>query len=202
MNREEFMAKLQMVYVGDRNAFDEIVGVYDELKKQIHKASIEIQSLIEQDIDCPSNCNKLQELHKKNENQRQELRSLNERLKELKKSNGYLKQENQRLKKDIKIKEGLHETTFKNLMEERKENQRLNNVLNELKWKSIEEYDRKKYDWVLVKYHLEDNYECIPCVAEMRYDGFWYDRDDNMIDYDVDYFFDMQILDELKGSDK
>ena len=31
------------------------------------------------------------------ENQRQELRSLNERLKELKKSNGYLKQENQRL---------------------------------------------------------------------------------------------------------
>ena len=34
MNREEFIAKLQMVYVGDRNAFNEIVGVYDNLKEE------------------------------------------------------------------------------------------------------------------------------------------------------------------------
>ena len=107
-----------------------------------------------------------------------------------------LKEENQRLKEQIRKYKDLG---FEHLC---KENQRLNNVLNELKWKPIEEYDRKKYDWVLVKYHLEDNYECIPCVAEMRYDGFWYDRDDNIIDYDVDYFFDMQLLDELKESDK
>ena len=33
-----------------------------ELKKQLHEASIEIQHLIEQDIDCPSSCNKLEEL--------------------------------------------------------------------------------------------------------------------------------------------
>lgn len=32
MNKEEFIGKLQMVYVGDRNAFNEIVDVYDELK--------------------------------------------------------------------------------------------------------------------------------------------------------------------------
>lgn len=33
-----------------------------ELKKQLHEASLEIQHLIEQDIDCPSNCNKLRKL--------------------------------------------------------------------------------------------------------------------------------------------
>ena len=33
-----------------------------ELKKQLHEASLEIQHLIEQDIDCPSNCNKLRRL--------------------------------------------------------------------------------------------------------------------------------------------
>ena len=101
-----------------------------------------------------------------------------------------------RIKYNFEISDG--EKLYEYIINTQKENQRLNNVLNELKWKPIEEYDRKKYDWVLVKYHLEDNYECIPCVAEMRYDGFWYDRDDNIIDYDVDYFFDMQLLDELK----
>lgn len=65
MNREEFIAKLQMVYVGDRNALNEIVGVYDN----------------------------------------------------------YIAK---------KIKEGINETTFKNLMEERKENQRLNNEIKVL----------------------------------------------------------------------
>lgn len=33
-----------------------------ELKKQLHKSSLEIQHLIEQDIDCPSNCSKLRKL--------------------------------------------------------------------------------------------------------------------------------------------
>lgn len=33
-----------------------------QLKKQLHEASLEIQHLIEQDIDCPSNCNKLRKL--------------------------------------------------------------------------------------------------------------------------------------------
>ena len=33
-----------------------------ELKKQLHKSSLEIQHLIEQDIDCPSNCDKLRRM--------------------------------------------------------------------------------------------------------------------------------------------
>ena len=35
MNREEFIGKLQMVYVGDRNAFDEIVEDNQKLKNQL-----------------------------------------------------------------------------------------------------------------------------------------------------------------------
>ena len=31
MSREEFIGKLQMVYVGDRNAFNDIVCAYDSL---------------------------------------------------------------------------------------------------------------------------------------------------------------------------
>lgn len=35
-----------------------------ELKEQLHEVSIGIQELIEQDIECPSNCSKLKELKK------------------------------------------------------------------------------------------------------------------------------------------
>ena len=34
MTKEEFISKLQMVYVGDRNAFNELVTVYDNLQKR------------------------------------------------------------------------------------------------------------------------------------------------------------------------
>ena len=33
-----------------------------ELKKQLHEASLQIQSLIEEDMGCPSNCSKLRKL--------------------------------------------------------------------------------------------------------------------------------------------
>lgn len=33
-----------------------------DLKEQLHNASIQIQEMIEQDIECPSNCSKLKEL--------------------------------------------------------------------------------------------------------------------------------------------
>ena len=33
-----------------------------ELKKQLHEASIEIQSLIEENMSCPSSCSKIEEL--------------------------------------------------------------------------------------------------------------------------------------------
>ncbi len=65
----------------------------------------------------------------------------------------------------------------------------------ELKWKPIKDYDRKKYDWVLVKY-FDGDYECVPEVAEKRYDGKWY-TSERQIPFEVKYFFDMQqILEE------
>ena len=80
--------------------------------------------------------------------------------------------------------------------------ERLNNIINELKWKPIEEYDKGNYDWVLVKY-FDGDYECVPCVAEKRF-GKWHSIDEKEIKFEVKYFFDMQQLDklqELKGSD-
>ena len=38
-----------------------------ELKQQLHNASIKIQELIEKDIWCPSNCEKLEKLQQENE---------------------------------------------------------------------------------------------------------------------------------------
>lgn len=35
-----------------------------ELKKQLHEASLTIQEMTEQDIECPSNCEKLRRLEK------------------------------------------------------------------------------------------------------------------------------------------
>ena len=38
MSREEFIGKLQMVYVGDRNAFNDIVCAYDSVLSANEKA--------------------------------------------------------------------------------------------------------------------------------------------------------------------
>ena len=53
MNREEFIGKLQMVYVGDRNAIEEIISEYDRLNNIINELDKDIYSLYE-DI-CNSN---------------------------------------------------------------------------------------------------------------------------------------------------
>lgn len=77
-----------------------------------------------------------------------------------------------------------------------------NNIINELKWKPIEEYDKGNYDWVLVKY-FDGDYECVPCVAEKRF-GKWHSIDEKEIKFDVKYFMDMQQIDklqELKGGE-
>lgn len=60
------------------------------------------------------------------------------------------------------------------------------------RWKPISEYDREKYDWVLVKY-FDGDYECVPEVAEQRWDGKWYTTE-REIPFEVKYFFDMQEL--------
>ena len=45
MNKEEFIGKLQMVYVGDRNAFNEIVEYNQKLKNEIVYSKVEIDRL-------------------------------------------------------------------------------------------------------------------------------------------------------------
>lgn len=45
MNREEFIGKLQMVYVGDRNAFNEIVEDNQKLKNELVYSKVEIDRL-------------------------------------------------------------------------------------------------------------------------------------------------------------
>lgn len=41
---------------------DKLQKENEELKKQLHDASIQIQELIEKDMWCPSNCSKLKEI--------------------------------------------------------------------------------------------------------------------------------------------
>lgn len=60
------------------------------------------------------------------------------------------------------------------------------------KWKPISEYNREKYDWVLIKYY-DGDYECVPEVAEQRCDGKWY-TSEREIPFKIKYFFDMQEL--------
>lgn len=48
MNKEELIGKLQMTYVGDRNAFNELVGYYDGLKQGIEKLQQENKHLQQQ----------------------------------------------------------------------------------------------------------------------------------------------------------
>ena len=43
----------------------------EELKEQLHDASIQIQELIEKDIWCPSNCEKLEKLQRENKKQKE-----------------------------------------------------------------------------------------------------------------------------------
>lgn len=45
MSKEEFIGKLQLVYVGDRNAFDEIVEDNQKLKNELVYSKVEIDRL-------------------------------------------------------------------------------------------------------------------------------------------------------------
>ena len=42
--------------------YEELEKENQELKKQLHEASLQIQSLIEEDMTCPSNCDKLRRM--------------------------------------------------------------------------------------------------------------------------------------------
>lgn len=49
-------------YIDCTHRNTELLEENQELKKQLHEASIEMQEMIEQDIECPSNCSKLKEI--------------------------------------------------------------------------------------------------------------------------------------------
>lgn len=46
MNRDEFIGKLQLCYFGDRNAFEEIVSVYDKYKSILDKIKEYVNDVI------------------------------------------------------------------------------------------------------------------------------------------------------------
>ena len=69
MNREEFIGKLEMVYVGDRNAIDEIISEYDrlnniinELEKYIHNELV--LDFYNDDMPCELIINKMEKMIK------------------------------------------------------------------------------------------------------------------------------------------
>lgn len=53
------------------NKYQELQKENKELKQQLHDASIQIQELIEKDIWCPSNCEKLEKLQQENKKQKE-----------------------------------------------------------------------------------------------------------------------------------
>lgn len=93
-----------------------------ELKKQLHESSLEIQHLIEQDIECPSNCSKLKELNKSLEASRRVAKyHLNRELD--------LKEVNQSLSKDLQKVTLKYNKWKKRYYTERRKNQELKEQL-------------------------------------------------------------------------
>ena len=66
----------------------------EELKKQLHDASIQIQELIEKDIWCPSNCEKLEELQQENKKYKEVIDKAIEYMKNNATSNYFDKEKN------------------------------------------------------------------------------------------------------------
>lgn len=67
------------------NKYQELQKENKELKEQLHDASIQIQELTEQDMWCPSNCEKLEKLQQENKHLDKvncKLRKANEQLKD------------------------------------------------------------------------------------------------------------------------
>ena len=58
MNKEELIGKLQMVYVGDKNALNELIGYYDGLKEVVEllkKENQEYKEVIDKAIKLLGN---------------------------------------------------------------------------------------------------------------------------------------------------
>lgn len=133
------------------------------------------------------------------ESDRREVRQILEKL-----NYSTLIAENKELKKDKEeISEEQMKQFYKDAQKALKEYRETQNKVAKLeeenkelkeknKWKPIKEYNRQKYDWVLVKY-FDGDYECVPEVAEQRIDGKWY-TSEKQIPFEVKYFFDIQSL--------
>ena len=63
LEHKEKYREYQRKYRGTHlSTYEKLQQENQELKKQLHEASIEMQEMIEQDIECPSNCSKLKEI--------------------------------------------------------------------------------------------------------------------------------------------
>lgn len=58
------------------NYFKKVYLENQELKKQLHEASLTIQEMTEQDIECPSNCEKLRKLKKQLEDKTEDYKRM------------------------------------------------------------------------------------------------------------------------------
>lgn len=67
----------KLMYTTVNEIVNPILKENQELKKQLHDASIQIQELIEKDIWCPSNCEKLEQLQKQNKKQKKVIDKIN-----------------------------------------------------------------------------------------------------------------------------
>lgn len=75
MNKEELIGKLQMVYVGDKNALNELNCYYDELKQCIEQLRHKIEFLTKRD-------NKLQQIEQMFKNGQVDLSELSKLVKD------------------------------------------------------------------------------------------------------------------------
>lgn len=73
-----------------------------ELESQLYEASIQIQELTEQDMWCPSNCEKLEKLQKENQQLKEEVKAVNKGLRKVQERS--IKYKNRCLKLNEKIK--------------------------------------------------------------------------------------------------
>ena len=91
----------------------ELLKENEELKKQLHEASLTIQEMTEQDIECPSNCDKMRKLLKENEGLKRQLEEYKNQQKEFIK---YLEEEKDRLARGVSstYEDGLGKTRFVN----------------------------------------------------------------------------------------
>lgn len=62
--KDKEIDELKKQYLNAVADYETTMAERNELKKQLHEASLTIQEMTEQDIECPSNCDKLRRLNK------------------------------------------------------------------------------------------------------------------------------------------